>query len=75
MNKTIVLDLKNYYSKTVRYTVLKNGSSYISGTVKGRDLYYNQSISVPSGDYSVRVYCGVNTTTTGCLAGATIKGK
>lgn len=57
--------VKNWGSKDIKYTIFKSGVSYISGVVKAGD-YYRGTISLPNDEYSLRMYCGVYTRTTGC---------
>lgn len=59
--------VNNWGAKDIKYTIFQNGSAYISGVVKAGD-YYRGTISVPNGQYSLRMYCGVYSSTTGCSA-------
>lgn len=62
----------NYGVKTIKYTIFKSGVAYSSGTVAASDRYINSKLSLPNGDYSVRLYCGVYSRTTGCAANVNI---
>lgn len=71
-DKKMYIDVNNFGNKTIKYTIFKKGVSYLSGVLEPGKRYTNTKLSVANSDYSVRIYCGVYSRTTGCSAGATI---
>ncbi|MFX8004446.1 hypothetical protein ABTK66_18895, partial [Acinetobacter baumannii] len=55
-------------SKTIRWTIFKNGNAWTSGLVSAGQTYNYQfsASSISSGEYSLRLYCGKTGSNTGC---------
>lgn len=73
-NGKLQIAVNNLRAKDVKYTIFKNGNAYLTGVVKGNKSTV-RTINVPNDQYSLRVYCGVYTSTTGCSSTFAIKTK
>jgi hypothetical protein len=73
-NGKLGITINNLRSKDVKYTIFKNGKAHLSDIVKGNKGTV-RTINVPNGQYSLRVYCGVYTRTTGCASTFAIMNK
>lgn len=77
-NSKLTFTVSNYSSiYPVRFQIFRYGVVYTSGMpVDGGDTV-SATMSVPAGDYSMRIYCGDfnNPRSSGCLASGTLKGN
>ncbi|MEB6551139.1 hypothetical protein MXL46_19015 [Heyndrickxia sporothermodurans] len=70
----LVTSVSNLGSKDIKYAIFRNGVEYLTGRLVPGD-FYKGTLNVSSGEYSLRMYCGVYSRTTGCRASTTITGK
>lgn len=69
------INVQNLGEKYINYKIFKEGTA-VSGGVLQPGAFSRYTQNFPTGDYSLRVYCGkVNETTTGCSANAFISGQ
>ncbi|MGG5791014.1 hypothetical protein ACQ3VH_28955, partial [Bacillus pretiosus] len=75
VNSSMKIVVQNWGTKDIGYTIFKRGSVYATGNLKGGKSY-NNTISLPKDDYSVRLYCGgPSGGSTGCSGQVSIANK